>query len=56
MTPEQLVSLALQQAQGDTQKALHLLAEEVCAQMNTGYHRRVNQGVLAKPQPTPEPL
>ncbi len=56
MTPEQLVSLALVQAQNDKDRALHLLAMEVCAQMQTGYYRPEPRHETLPIEKAPDPL
>lgn len=56
MTPKDLEQLALQQAQGDVWKALRLVCEEVCAQMQTGYYRPKPRHETLPIEKGPEPL
>lgn len=51
--PEDFLRLALQDAQGSPMEAARLLAQELHAQLSTGFHRLVNQAVRA-PKPAPK--
>jgi len=56
MTEDELITMALQQTAGDVQAALRLLAQEVIAQMQTGYYRPSPRLPILPIKPSPEPL
>lgn len=56
MTEDELITMALQQTAGDVQAALRLLAQEVIAQMQTGYYRPEPRHETLPIEKAPDPL